>query len=373
LGAAFALAAVVCFAFWDVYLPGLGIRPLDIVGVILLAVGLCSADVRRSSLGRAGLASILVCMGGCAAAIGGVFADSSNVRAGIGVCLGAAVFMLFSVWPFSRAGVLRILTALLVLNLAAFWLQFAVHLVTGAVLNYYAALGLHPRIQLTLFRAAGLYLEPADFALTAVSLLALRAYLLERFDTLFVLAALSVLCSLSLWGAVAVAVLLLLCVLRIPALIVPAACLGGALLYFILSTSAWHDVYVLDRVTRLAADPSARGRYGGLLQFSATQSWNPSFWFGQGVRVDYMELGLNSLSYLVTAAGAVGAMALVVAVGVRAKKGWRLYVAAVVLLALTATYMWTYMYWWSWLALLGRLDLAARENVGQPVTALPAV
>src|SRR5207237_408019 len=111
-GEAFALAAVFCFTFWDLYLPALGIRPLDLIGMMLLAVGLCSSYVRRSSLGLGGITSISVCLGGCAAAIAGVFADSSNVRAAIGVCLGTAIFMLFSVWPLSRAGVLRLLNAL---------------------------------------------------------------------------------------------------------------------------------------------------------------------------------------------------------------------------------------------------------------------
>jgi hypothetical protein len=363
MGEVFALSALCCFMFWDVYLFGAGVRPLDFVGITLLAVGLCSIDVRRSSLLHVGRGSVAVCVVSCAAAIAGVIADPNNVRAGIGVCLGAAVFMLFSAWPLSRVAVLRVLAALLVLNLAAFWLQFAVHLKTGAVLNYYAILGLQPRIQSWFFRGAGLYLEPADFALTVVSLLGLRTYILGRFDTLFAVSVVSVVCSLSLWGAVAAVVLVLLCMLRKPLLLVPATCVGGALVYFVLSTN-WHDIRFLERVAHVAADPSLQARYGGLLQPSAAPLWSPSFWFGQGVRLEYMELGLNSLSYLVTSVGVVGAAALVITIATRAKRGWRVYVGCLLLLALTATYTWTYMYWWSWLALMCRADLVTGWPAG---------
>lgn len=358
--------------FWDVYLFGAGVRPLDFVGMVLLAVGLCSINVRRSSRLHTWRGSTVISVISCVAAIVGVLADSSNVRAGIGVCLGAAVFTLFSAWPLSRAAVLRTLAVLLVLNLAAFWLQFLVHLETGAVLNYYSVLGLQPRIKAGIFRGAGLYLEPADFALTVISLVALRAYILGRFDTLFAVSLLSVVCSLSLWGAVAAVALVLLCIRQVPWLLVPVACAGGGLAYFVLSRD-WHEIRLLERAVHVAADPSLQARYGGLLTPSAAPLWSPSFWFGQGVRIEYMELGLNSLSYLVTSVGVVGAAALVITLARRAKRGWRVYVGCLLLLALAATYTWTYMYWWSWLALLCRADLVVSPGDQRNDQARPAL
>ena len=54
-------------------------------------------------------------------------------------------------------------------------------------------------------------------------MVARRESISARFDILFVVTAVSVLCSLSLWGALAVSVLILLHVLRTPWLLVPVA------------------------------------------------------------------------------------------------------------------------------------------------------
>src|SRR5690242_4175853 len=152
-----ALAGLFCFAFWDFYLPSGGVRPLDLLGSALLAIGLFSPAVYRKPSGAVGFLLPVLCVLVISAAVVGAFSDPDNIRAEIGTCAGAGVFALFSFWPLTTRGVLRALNTTLVVSLAGFWMQFAWYYATGTVLNFHAIVGGDPRVLSWTFRAAGLY------------------------------------------------------------------------------------------------------------------------------------------------------------------------------------------------------------------------
>lgn len=352
-----ASAAFFCFVFWDFYMPSQGIRPLDIIGAILLALGLCSPHVRRQSSASADVFLPILGLLVMGAAVTGAIADDANIRAAIGICAGVVVFVLFSFWPLTTRGVLRVLNAALVADVLGFWAQFTWYYASGTVLNFHAVLGGEPRVFAPFFRAAGLYLEPAHFALMSFSLLVLKIYFSERLDSICWATIIAMIACLSLWGAVSAAILLAVWFVRRRRglLLVSLILIGVAMA--VLITGFWQKISVLDRLAHFASDPSAKARYGGLEQFSATQLWQFAFWFGRGVSLDYQGMGYNSLSYLFTSVGAMGVAVICGGVVARSKSGMRFYILATLSLALTAAYLWTFMFWWSWLALIGRSDL----------------
>lgn len=361
-GELLALVAFFCFILWDAYIPAGGIRPLDLLGSVVLSVGLCSREVRHHASSAVRYAIPILCLGVVCAAMGGVLGDTANTRAGIGICAGAMVFVLFTFWPISAAGLLRVVTTALVVNLLAFWLQFAWYRATGTVLNFYAFLGAQPRVLGSIFRAAGLYLEPASFALMSFSLLALRVYVSDRFGLIFWVTIGSMCASLSLWGILSAAILAALYVIRRSngvVLVVCAAVATVAAAVALQYSDLWRQLWLIHRLSNIAADPSANIRYAGLLHFRSSDLWKSAFWFGGGVRINYEGFGANGLSYLLTSVGLLGSLALGVCVGLRARPGWRLYAVVVFAVLLTAAYLWTFMYWWSLLALLGRADIVA--------------
>lgn len=352
-----ALAAFFCFVFWDFYMPSQGIRPLDVIGATLLAVGLCSPHVRRQSSSSADWFLPILGLLVIGAALTGAIADDANIRAAIGMCAGVVVFVLFSFWPFTTRGILRVINAALAADLVGFWAQFICYYATGRVLNFHAILGGEPRVFAPFFRAAGLYLEPAHFALMSFSLLVLKIYFSERLDLICWATIIAMIASLSLWGAVSAAILLIVWFARRPRGLLIVSLALTSIAIAVVVTGLWQQVFVLDRLAHFASDPSAEARYGGLEHFSTNQLWQFAFWFGQGVSLDYQGIGYNSLSYLFTSVGAIGVAVICGGVVARSRAGMRLYILTTLSLALTAAYLWTFMFWWGWLALIGRSDL----------------
>jgi hypothetical protein len=236
---------------------------------------------------------------------------------------------------------------------------------TGILINYHEWLGGDPRLFGTAFRAAGLFLEPANFGITMFLLVTLRIHVLGKFDRLAAFAVLSSCASLSLWGIVSCVFLLVLMGWRTRTFWI--ICLLGALAVIAalpaldeLSKSFW----VAKRVMSLGTDSSTSARYGVLLPTVVNLLWDPATWFGAGITDDYQLFGSSGLGFLIRALGLTGLAGFLLGVYAGAPRGQKVFTTAVTAVALTAATFWTYMFWWFWLALmLRKLSIPAPRSL----------
>jgi hypothetical protein len=351
------LFALITFTLWDFYIQGPNLRPFDFLAIAGLALAAAASLGGRFVLNtparqRIAVVWIVVASYG----VLGSIVDTDNARPVIGVLIGAIAFALGTAVPVTARRVLITATTVCIaIHCAAFWLQLIVYFSTGILINYHAWLGGEPRVFGTAFRACGLNLEPADFAVNLFMLVIIRFKAVGRVDKVSTFAVFSTFASLSLWGILAWAVLLVQTQWRTRAFWVCVALAFVAVLALLPVLEQWaNSFWVAKRLLTLNSDPDTPVRYGVLGTTLVRSLWEPATWFGIGITNDYVAFGVSGIGYLIRATGVVGAAVFIMSMMVAAPRREKIFLTTATALALTATSLWTYMLWWFWLGLILR-------------------
>lgn len=356
LGAVLVGIAFGCSTLWDFY--WVTVRPMDFVAVVLLVAAVI---VARSSIGELAKPldlSVIVplsLLGGIILVYGviGMLVDAQNAKPVTGIVLSVlAMFAIVAGVPPNDRVLSVTVRILIVIHCGVQLLQAAVYYISGQVLNFHAFLGLEPRLLTSVFRPAGLFLEPAVFSLAMILLLGIKVRLREPFDWYEGLALVCVLLSLSLWGAGAVVIYLLL--FRRTLLAVMTATAVGVALFWADQADllVGHIVrFFVSRITSLSTDISAQGRYGGIDVLFDDPARHWAVWFGRGINNDYEQLGSAGFAFLLNSFGIVGSLALAVCI-VFLSRRIRISLLLLIGLILTAAPIFTNVAWLSAIALM---------------------
>jgi hypothetical protein len=350
-------------SLWEVYIAG--IRVLDLMAVVLAAVTwMRSRSDPLEGSPVAGFMLIAVVL--LIHSTRGILASPEAIKPALGLILGVAV-AIFLVGTKHPAGPMaKILKALIVANIAAFLLQLFVYYGTGRILNYYAFIGLEPRLMSWFFRPAGLYLEPSSYAIMLLALLTLYRFSGGRSLWLDLLSVATMFLSISLWAFVAAG----LYIAMFRPWVALWAVVGGAMFGgFILSLGVIDPFileWILKRVSNPTADGSAMSRYSGLIALLDRTEFES--WFGRGVSNDFLATGSSSASFIINATGIIGTLAITCVWLLILPAGRRLKAGLVFALMLLAAPLWTAVWWWVWLALAVAIALPA----GSPRDCQPA-
>jgi hypothetical protein len=348
---------------WDFYWGG--VRPMDIFAAAVL-VGITIAQWRRTVepnfLRHSAVAMLTI----VAIALISVLVSDNAFKPVLGIFLGFFVFCMLRLGEIESVRIARLATFLLMVNLAAQWLQMLSWYVFDVALNFHGWLGFENRLQWVVYRAAGLYQEPAHFCLMIFSLLVLRAVHDDRRSWIELFALTSMLLSFSVWGLFGIAVYVFFFATRyVPALVAFVA--SAALLALSsmpLADFPLQQVFI-DRLDSLITDQSAVSRYGVFFARGNTVFLDSAFWFGAGISNDYVEnYGASSLAFLLHSIGALGVIAMVGALFFYLWRFGRLRAAIAAVFMLSATSLWTFVWWWSWLALVMQTRKVALEIPG---------
>jgi hypothetical protein len=283
----------------------------------------------------------------------GMVADPQNAKPVTGIVLSVlAMFAIVAGVPPNHRVLSATVHALIVIHCSAQLLQVAVYYISGQVVNFHAFLGLEPRLLTSIFRPAGLYLEPAVFSLAMMLLLGIRVRLRLPFDRYECLALICVLISLSLWGVGAVVIYLLL--FRRAVLAAASVAIAGVAILWADQANLLigHVVrFFLARVTSLSTDGSAQGRYGGLDLLFDDPARHWVVWFGRGINNDYEQLGSAAFIFLLNSFGIIGSLALGLCI-VFLSRQIRISLLLLIGLILTAAPIFTNVAWLSAIALM---------------------
>jgi len=254
---------------------------------------------------------------------------------------------------------------LIVLNLIAFYVQYLTFQMTGYLINYHGLIGVEPRVLIGGFiRAGGLYQEPNSFCLVLFMLNAVRLFCpREGRDRLFLISIVTLILSESLWGLGA-AIFLILCriylseakVRRVP-IVLPVT--GGVVLFAALFVD-WSSVLELlfspvtiGRLLDISNDGSAQERFTGAQGFAV----DLRFFLGHGPStLDFQSyLGVNGISFYIYGFGLIGYLLFLLFV-LKISDGHVMVKVAMVVLAMSTYPLFTYAFWWAWLALLAKAN-----------------
>lgn len=351
------LIAIFLLSTWDFYIewPTI-IRPFDYISCIVL---LCMIMFRESindtmkNLER-DLPVIMVLTSLCViyGAVG-ILRDPEVFKAALSLCFGIVILTIFLAIPISHGDLRRLIRPILILHSSFLIFQYVWSIYYGDFLSPFNLLDREVRAFSTYVRYTGLFLEPADYAITVALLLAL--YLRDRFDIDFVtiITLLSIIISKSLSG-IAVATAMIFCLAlrnRAPIRWVVVLSIGIVFLFIYASVST--DGYFVDRLVNLDTDESANVRLPDWQELMHRMNGDIYLWFGNGVGYDYDYLGHNSFGFLFYTMGLFGFFVFVGSICWIGRPAW-LNTAFLLLLSLTLAPIWGQMFWWMWLALLGR-------------------
>lgn len=354
---------------WEFYFAG--VRPLDHLTVAFYGI-LFVLQANRTIDAEKLVKTYMLCAPlFLAVAVGAVF-NRGSWRPTIGMLEGIFLLFLFSSANNDTEKAVRFLRALITVHAAALLLQFVVFEFSHITINYFGWLGRATRVDVSGgIRPGGLFLEPAAFCLVMFSLLSAFRLLGAKCWWIEFAGILSILLSLSLWGVGSTIVYLTLfrpkwLVVLLPLLIVTAVYLYikfGSL----LSRDGIVGKLVVHRLMNIGKDKSGQARYGALLDGRVHSQW--FLWFGKGVSDNYESYGANGLSFLLTAMGLIGSVALwsILFVVAPAKRRFRAVICFVFMLS--AANFWTSLWLWAWLALV--VDVPPPERTNPTQNAIP--
>jgi hypothetical protein len=297
------------------------VRPMDFVAVVLLVAAVIVSQGPIGEFRRPRDLAVFVplsLLGGIILVYGiiGIFVDSQNAKPIAGIVLSVlAMFAIVAGVPPNDRVLSVTVRTLIVIHCGAQLLQAAVYYVSGEVLNFHFFVGQEPRVLSSIFRPAGLFLEPAMFSLAMIMMLGIRVRLREPFDWYEALALVCVLISLSLWGVGTVVIYLLLFRRALLSAII-AAIAGTALLFADQADLLVGRIvrFFFSRITNLSTDVSAQTRYGRIDVLFDDPARHWAVWFGRGINNDYEQLGSAGFSFLLNSFGIVGSLGLAICI-----------------------------------------------------------
>lgn len=360
----FGLLSVLCvFSMWDYYIPELGGRVLDYLGIafLFIIIGRQILSSARIHLKYSDLYIVLLLTMAplvIAAYFQGAWFPATAVLVGASLVFGSYFYP-----SYSSRELHKHIGWLIAFHLVFFYAQYGAYKALGVLVDFHSSFNvLEPRTfnEVTgYFRAAGLFQEPNSFCLTIYMLNAVRIFLREsKFDVLFLASLFAIFVSESLWGFGAIVILVLL---KVNFFRVSKRSLATLLGIVVIAFGGWSVVKespdilvsVLDpitvaRITTLDDDPSRKGRFGGEADFEMV-----SLLFGRGLSTSEFQtfLGANGIGFYIFSFGVVGLVFFVSWIFSDAKKN-RLGIVATVLFAMTSYPLFTYAFWWAWLAIL---------------------
>ena len=300
--------------FWDFYFDILtGIRALDFLAlimflpIILYVVFSCPDEVVSYSAFKYLIMALMATMLTFYMFLG-YLEDSENIKSGVGFLLGFSTFYIGALtFPWRQIPIGRILNALLILHSSALLFQFSLHQVSGYLLDFHWLFGQESRLIANITRYSGLFREPATFSFTVVAIIILRFHFGARsaLDVSLWIGVFSIFVSQSLWGLVtSIAVITIWLLTRVQLL--PAITIFVVLstMYFFFEEMLF--AYSWGRLIALDIDSSAAARYEGLFSLLEGSATDTSIWFGNGLGYNYLTLGSNGFSYLISGIGIVG-------------------------------------------------------------------
>jgi hypothetical protein len=224
----------------------------------------------------------------------------------------------------------RSITIVAWIHVLAFFFQLGVFYSTKQIVNFHAVFGLQPRLISSVFRPAGLFLEPAIYCFFACSLFFLRRQRNRPFVALDALLILSMLLSLSLWGIAVGIALFFIFRIRLALFITTALSIAAffALDVHNLSHSLVFQFFKM-RLSGLGSAPSTQGRYGGTFDWLFSLLANPTILFGDGINNFFEEHGSNGWAFILNSMGLIGTSVLFVLLSLLAPpRRWFLFAVA---------------------------------------------
>jgi hypothetical protein len=358
-----------CVSLWDFYIGEL--RIFDFAALVLTFLFLALAAVMR--LGAPAIerrtvapaAAIFVLI--LAFSVMGIGLHPDNLKPSIGMLLGVLVLVLTRCVSMDEQLIDRSIYCVAWLHVLAFFFQLIYFYSTKQVVNYHLIVGLQPRLQAAVFRAAGFFLEPAIYCFLACSLFLLRRQRKQIFGMLDTLLLVSMILSFSLWGVAVGVSLLVLFRTRVAFGILLAILVVFSFAFSALDLSH-SPVYRFfeNRLTSIGSDRSALGRYGGTFDWISGLLSDRTVLFGNGINNFFEEHGSNGWAFIVNSIGVVGTSVLfMLFVSLAPPRKWFLFGISFAIL-LTAAPLWKTLYFWFWIALMLRPSSGAGSSKLQP-------
>lgn len=358
---------LVFVSLWDIYVAALGVRPLDLLAVsIALSVTflrILAGDtlISRTAFLACGLLTALLFYSVSA----GLLLHLDSAKLVLGILLGFILFVCLVCSKIDVETVGRILTVLLVAHVVAFILQLAIVRSTGVLISPLSYFGLEVRAFSQIIRPTGLFLEPGSYSCTIAMLIVLRYLAYRSFDLLSFAACISMILSISLWGiGIGFALIVGAVVLRpiktlYTAVIatIPAASIGVLFLSPNDLAGSLEMNWLIERLLVIQYDNSAYDRYFSAESGLESRSFL-TLMFGHGISYDYLDLGYNGLSFIVSAIGILGSATFLMGLLLISRFQQAHITLPALAITLTAAPLWNMMIWWVWLALLFGLAAA---------------
>jgi hypothetical protein len=344
-----------CLSLWDFYIGEVRIFDFTFLALASLVLSVTSLTrVGEPAIDRRSItpvAGIFVLIFGFSLA--GIASNPDNLKPSLGMLLGVTVFMLTRCVKIEEQLINRAISAIACVHLFAFFLQLLFFLSTKQVLNYHIIVGLHPRVESAVFRAAGLFLEPAIYCFFSCSLFLLRRQRKQRFTFLDTLLLLSMFLSLSFWGIAAGILMLFVFRVRFALTLAVMGAIAGLYVFtsFDLSDSPIY-LFFENRLDSLGSDPSALGRYGGTFAWTTDLLSDHAILFGNGINNFFEKHGSNGWAFIVNSLGLIGtSLLLILFASLTPPRRWVLFAFSIALL-LTAAPLWKVFYFWFWVGLM---------------------
>lgn len=389
------LASLVFFSLWDYYIPFLGGRVFDYIGIVLIIVYVGSRFIRPDfgvlKFTRAYLLLLMTMFPLVVLA----YLDGGWLTATAFLLGSTLVYGFFSSARYNLDRLHKQIGYLILFNLLFFYFQYAAYKLLGVVVDYHSVFGvLHPRIfneDLSFFRAAGLFQEPNSFSVTLFMLNVARVLLRnEKPDMLFFGSLLALVLSESLWGVGATLILALFAVGLLKPSVAKCSLLAGfgslvSLSFVILviwpdllgllisPVTVWRLANLLGfavkpltagHIGNIESDASVEGRYGtGFTDID----FDVPLMFGHSLTTSEFQSfsGANAIGFYIYSFGLLGMLFFVAWLVIDLKKH-RSWAVGAVLFAMTSYPIFTYAFWWAWLAILIRSSDLGKHISGAP-------
>jgi len=192
----------------------------------------------------------------------------------------------------------------LLIHLLFFFFQFSYFYVTGNIVNYHSFTDIDPRLESSIFRAAGLFYEPAMYCYAMFMLTTMLDSKISKYGVLEALAMVSIVISVSLLGFV-FAVLILIRLICNGKWMAPILCILPIVFFANDELSKTMLTFVESRVSNLDSDASADGRYGNILDLFANENLIHHL-IGRGFGASFDQFGSTGASQAISSVGILG-------------------------------------------------------------------
>ncbi len=369
-----ALVIISCFDFYY-----FGVRIFDFAGVTLLILRLTrtgNAISQKTGVILFGYTLLFLWVFSISNNLvryitGDSIPDITGLKSILGYTLCFFVFFIVAFSKFNSENILNIINVILIFHGFCLGLQFVVYYASGTIINFVP--NIENRLLSSVFRPAGMFLEPAHYSLVLFLFLVLRYLILPRIDRIFFFSLLTMLLSLSMWGMLGFLFLVLNNLIvsgsikKLTYFVLLLLFLTGVVIYLYNvndSVKLVVNYTVLERLDRIATnkDNSVAGRIG-TSPFGGDEIQYENV-FGQGFTSSIKYGGANLFSLIVNNFGIVGSVLFYLTYFIGIPKTKIYFVIFSLFIVSTATHaLFSSFIFWTWLALVLRIARDEYERV----------